>query len=336
MVVKEALLESELLKVKQFLNENNLSIDRFIDKTFYIEDESLEVVGTISCYNNIIKCLAVRVEDQGNNVSSLLISEMINYFSRNNINSYFVYTKPNNLQLFMSFGFRKIVQSENVLFLEGGTSKIEEEINKLKTKITMTIGDVNDNLDIASIVINANPITNGHIFLIEEASKVHDYVFVFLLEEDKSFFSFKERYALAFLALNRFDNVVLLPSTNYIISNLTFPDYFLKDKNTVTVENAYIDGLIFKNYFMSKLFIKKRYVGEEENERMKMYNNTLKEVLGSSLVIVKRIKQNNTVVSASVVRNLLSKNQIDEALTFIPTECQFILKEIVKEKWNKV
>ena len=124
------------------------------------------------------------------------------------------------------------------------------------------------------------------------------------------------------------------PSTKYIVSSLTFPTYFLKDGNEVNEEHAKIDALIFKEYFMKKLFIKKRYLGEESNPKMINYNNTLKEILKDKVVIIPRLCEDSQAVSASRVRSLIEQNKVDEALAYIPKENALIFRSIVRAKYG--
>ena len=158
-------------------------------------------------------------------------------------------------------------------------------------------------------------------------------VVVFIVEEDKSEFSFEERMCMAYLATHKYSNVYVLPSTKYIVSSFTFPTYFLKE-DEVDIEYAKVDALIFDKYFVSKLHLKKRYVGSESKDKMVCYNNTLKEVLKDKLEIVDRLSDNGNVVSASYVRKLISENKIDEALNYIPRENHTLIKTIVREKYG--
>ncbi len=82
---------------------------------------------------------------------------------------------------------------------------------------------------IGSIVMNCNPFTLGHKFLIEEASNLVDFLCVFVVEEDKSFFPFKDRLNLVCNNVKHIKNVKVIPSGKFIISSITFPEYFLKD-----------------------------------------------------------------------------------------------------------
>lgn len=46
---------------------------------------------------------------------------------------------------------------------------------------------------VGAIVMNANPFTYGHRYLVEEALKCYDYLIVFVVEEDKSELPFDDR-----------------------------------------------------------------------------------------------------------------------------------------------
>lgn len=56
--------------------------------------------------------------------------------------------------------------------------------------------EVEGNAAVGSIVMNCNPFTLGHRYLIEYASKYVDYLYIFVVEEDKSFFPFSDRIDL--------------------------------------------------------------------------------------------------------------------------------------------
>ena len=92
--------------------------------------------------------------------------------------------------------------------------------------------------------------------------------------------------------------------------------------------------MIFKEYFIKELYIKKRYVGTESINKMINYNNVLKEILGEKLVIVDRLTMSGEIVSASKVRQLLVENKFDEALELVPREIAFILRNIAREKYG--
>lgn len=334
MIIKEAFLQEELEKIKIFLNKFSLKLDPNLTKTFYIENDNNEIIGTISCQDYIIKDLAVDESYQSENLASLLINEILNYFRLNNIYNYQVFTKPIYKTIFISLGFKEIVSTDKVIMLEGGVSFINDKIKEINKTLTNRFGELNESCDLGCVVINGNPITNGHMHIIEEASKNHKMVVLFVVEEDKSEFTFEERFSFAYLSTMRLGNICVIPSSKYIVSSSTFPSYFLKDENEALEQYSKIDALIFKEYFMKQLFIKKRYVGTETILKMVNYNNILKETLQDKLVIMERLQENNEVISASKVRSLLKENKIEEALLYVPREISFILRSVASNKYG--
>ena len=334
MIIKEAFLQEEFNRIEKFLSNFDLKLDSNLTKTLYIENENDVIIGTISCADYIVKDLAVDENYQSENLASLLVNEILNHFRLNNVHNYQVFTKPKYKNIFLSFGFKEIVETDKVIMLEGGVNNIATKINEIKKTLTNRFGEINETSDIGCVVMNANPITNGHMYLIEEASRLNKMVVVFVVEEDKSDFTFEERFSLVYLSTTRLGNVCVVPSSKYIVSSSTFPSYFLKDETEVSEQYSKIDALIFKEYFMKQLFIKKRYVGTETSNKMINYNNTLKEELNDSLVILDRINYNNEQISASNVRKLLKENKINEALELVPRETSFILRSIASSKYE--
>lgn len=332
MEIKEALLEIEYNNIKSFLEKNDLLYDNLITKSFYISDDD-KVVGTVSIYNNVIKCFAVDKNYREENYGSALISFIINYFYQNNINNYLVFTKLEYASLFMALNFHEITRTQKVILLESGSYLINDYINDLKKKIGYHFSiDISKDNDIACLVLNANPITIGHMELIEKASKEHNYVLIFILEEDLSYFSYKERLSLVTISTLYLHNVLVVPSSEYIISSATFPNYFLKNEDIKNDEWSIIDAKIFKDYFIDKLNIKCRYVGTEKSVYMARYNNILKEVLGDKLIEVDRFKLNEEIISASSVRELVKTGKIEEAMKFIPNGAKTLFYSIAKNK----
>ncbi len=326
-MIKEVYLESEKEKIKKLLEENDLKQDDLIEKTFYFQDGDA-IVGTVSLYKNIIKCLAVSQAFQNEGYAEKLVGEAIKYLQSQNIYHYMVYTKTKYEKVFISLNFSKIIQTDNVVLLEGGITNITKELNKIKKQIEGKFNIDVDQSDIACMVINGNPITNGHIRLLEEALKEHKYLILFLLEEDLSYFSFKERMAFAYLSTLPYKNVLCLPSTKYLVSSLTFPGYFLKTENEKNKEWAKVDAQVYQEYFQKILNIKKRYIGSEVKGYMQVYNETLKEILGEKITEVKRFDD----ISASNIRKLISEGKIEEALTDVPNGCKMLVRESIKQK----
>lgn len=328
-MIKEVYLESERKQITKLLEENDLKLDDLIDKTFYYQEND-EIIGTVSCYKNIIKCLAVNPSHQSEGYAEKLVNEVIKHMQSQNIYHYMVYTKTKYETVFKSLNFTKIIQTENVILLEGGITNITKELTRIKKRIENHFNIDITQSDIACLVINGNPITNGHIRLLEEAIKKHQYVVLFILEEDLSYFTFKERFAFAYLSTLPYKNVLTLPSTSYLVSSLTFPGYFLKTENDKNKEWAKVDALIYKEYFQKILNLNKRYIGSETKGYMQTYNETLKETLGENIIEINRFDN----ISASKVRGLISQGKTEEALLDIPNGCKMLVREAINKKYE--
>ena len=334
MEIKEVLLDGEREQVKAFLSSFGLGYREDTEYTAYIESGG-EIKATVSYAKNIIMQLAISPEMQGENLAATLVSHVIARMREAKIYGYRVFTKPENINIFLGLGFRLLVQSDKFAALEGGESDISRAVSALKVKIDMELGGIE--ADTAAIVINGNPFTEGHLALCEYALARHKRLLLFVLEEDLSYFSYKERMSLAFLATRAFrDRVSVLPSTDYIVSRATFPDYFLHTANEATSAYAEYDALIFKKYFMSELGIKKRYFGSENTDYMKIYNEAMRNVLGEGAELVKRFEKDGKEISAKDVRRLVEEGRIKEAINLVPTSCRAVISFMINGKITNV
>lgn len=337
MIIKEALILVEKERITAFLEGFGLKYESDADRTLYMEEDG-KIVATVSACKYIIKCLAVDPAFRSENLAGQLVGEIIKRFHDEGVFYYQVFTKPEYLNLFISLGFRPLVQTEKVVVLEGGDGTIYDAIQAMKVQIKYTLGAdcAQKNSGVGCVVINGNPFTNGHLKLVEHAAAKHKYVLVFVLEEEGSYFTFKERYTMAYLATKPYGNVLVLPSSKYIISKATFPGYFLKTVDDTTYEYAKYDALIFLTYFMPQLNIAKRYVGEEVSDYMRLYNQTLCEVLGDKIEVVERFKEDGEVISASTFRKLIKEGKRAEAFALIPKTNHAVVNAMLSSKNGKL
>ena len=114
----------------------------------------------------------------------------------------------------------------------------------------------------AALVMNANPFTLGHQYLVETAASQCHTLHLFLVSEDVSLIPFSVRKKLVLEGISHLPNVVFHNSGPYIISNATFPSYFLKDEESVIKGHAKLDLIVFTKIARA-LSVTRRYVGEE-------------------------------------------------------------------------
>ncbi|QVK21128.1 GNAT family N-acetyltransferase [Mycoplasmatota bacterium] len=317
MNIELAVLENQLIAVKDILESNNLSFDDDIDLTLIAVDK--EIIGTVSISGNIIKCLSVLEKHQGKGVATALVNKVIKYLETKDIYHYFAYSKEDNYDIFTGLGMKEVVTVDSITLFEGGVNNISDYLLDIKEKYHL-------DKEYASIVMNLNPLTNGHLYLIEKASKENENVLVFVVEEDKSEFPFKFRYELCKRVAKRFSNVTVIPSTVYMISKATFSTYFIKDKGLINELFAKIDFEIFKKYFVKIFNIKKRYIGTEPICAVTNSYNKVMLSDGFEVILVERKKLKDKYISASIVRELL-KIDINLIKEYVPRETYEMLND---------
>lgn len=321
----EVKTDSEKNMVSNFLKEQGLSLEDDVEYTVALLKNDT-IIGTGSLNGRILKCIAVVPEFQGTGISNKIVSRLVSeaYFRGNT--HLFIYTKPKNEFLFSDMGFYKIAEvSDRVCLMENKSNGIQSYVKEL-------VKYKKEGSKIATIVMNCNPFTLGHQYIIEKASAENDIVHVFIVWEDCSSFPSEIRYRLAKEGTKHLSNVILHKGKDYIISNATFPSYFLKEKSDVAETHARLDLEIFKEYIVPALKINKRYIGEEPYCAVtKKYNEIMKIVLPAVGVEVEEIKRSSVegeYISASMVRKLIVSKKLSEAKKFLPmTTYNFLISQ---------
>lgn len=172
-----------------------------------------------------------------------------------------------------------------------------------------------------AIVMNCNPMTLGHLYLIQQAQKYVDNLYIFIVEENSSEFSFDDRFSIVCNNLKGMQNLIVLPSGKYILSAGTLEGYFTKKD----FEGMSIDASEDLELFLTiaqYLNITYRFVGSEPKDRFtKLYNEAMKEKLpqyGVEVVEIKRLQIDNNFVSASDVRKYIALNDWDSVRKIVP------------------
>jgi [citrate (pro-3S)-lyase] ligase len=298
----------------EFLKQNNLQPEE-VDYTVGIFDDG-RLIGTGSIYQNIIKLIAVCGDYQEQNLLTLLVTELADHLWANDITHYFLYTKPENLKYFTSLGFKRIIETDTVAFMERGTPDLKNYLSKLAEVKTET-------QKAGAIVMNANPFTKGHLYLVETALKQCDHLYVFVLSDESSLFSFEERFRLVKEGVAHLPGVTVVPSREYQVSQATFPAYFLKDQaaEEVAKSQAELDATLFKEKIAPVLDIRIRFMGEEPLSKVtEIYNEAMAATFGEDmeLVVVPRLQSEGEVISATRVRQAIKDKNIALIKHFVP------------------
>ncbi|SHJ25377.1 [citrate (pro-3S)-lyase] ligase [Dethiosulfatibacter aminovorans DSM 17477] len=301
-------------RVAAFLDELDIVFDEHIDITINMLDED-GIIATASAEKNLVKCLAVKPEYRSENLLNTVFSELLNHLHHKGILELSLFTSHRNEKIIESLGFSTVCKTDNIVFMENSNDRFSNYLKKISSF-------KEDCINTASIVMNMNPITNGHLYLIEKVSEENDCVYIFIVSEDKSAVPFETRYRLAVESTRHLENVKIITGGEYIISSSTFPSYFLKDYTVWLDSYCEMDLTIFGKYIAKELNITKRYVGNEPYCKVtNRYNEKMKEILpkyGIEVIEIERFSIGSKAVSASHVRKLAGEGKFEELKKLVP------------------
>ena len=295
------------------LAREGLEADQNVERTVLVWEDN-QLIATGSRQGDLLKCIAVSSDHQGEGLTATVLTQLRQDAFAAGHRHLFLYTKPKNKLQFQSLFFYPVAQTEQVLLMEDRPNGIRSFLDGLPAEIPGgTMG---------ALVMNCNPFTKGHRYLVETASRECDHVYVFVLSEDKSRFSSADRMAMVQLGTEDLPNVTVLPTGPYLISSATFPTYFLKERDKAESIHCTLDIEIFTRYFVPKFGITRRYVGTEPLSPMtEQYNTALRQHLpqkGIELKELPRLELEGIPVSASAVRACMDAGNLPALNRLLP------------------
>lgn len=324
-------------QVNTLLEAEGIRRDANLDYTCGMYDDEMNIIATGSCFGNTLRCMAVSSAHQGEGLMNQIVTHLIGVqFERGNTHL-FLYTKCSSAKFFEDLGFYEIARIENqIVFMENRRSGFQDYLKKLKNETN----EIPSGIRCAALVMNANPFTLGHQYLVEKAAAENDILHLFLVSEDASLVPFAVRKKLVMDGTAHLHNIIYHESGPYIISNATFPSYFQKDATAVMESHANLDLTIFVQIAQA-LGINSRYVGEEPNSEVTgIYNQVMATKLpenGIECHIIPRKEVDGSVISASTVRNALKENQMELLKTLVPkTTLEYFQSEEAKPVIEKI
>ena len=305
-----------------FLQKLALAADEAVESTCLVWDDG-DLIATGSRQENILKCIAVDPMRQGEDLTATVLTVLRQDAFAAGHKHLFLYTKPRNQFLFSSLFFYPIAMTDQVLLMEDRPNGVTEFVRSLPAPVTTG--------KIGAAVMNCNPFTKGHRYLIETAAKECDHLYVFVLSEDKSRFSAHDRMALVKAGTGDIANVTVLPTGPYLISSATFPTYFLKEREKAGSIQCRLDIEVFAKYYAPRFGITHRFIGTEPLSPMTdQYNQALLQYLpehGITVRQIPRLEEGSSPISASYVRSLLGKGESALLRSLVPTTTYDYLKK---------
>ena len=300
-------------QVEDFLGSNGLRLGE-VDLYLAVLSADGAILAGGGLRRDNLKCLAVSAEARSLGLSVPLISRLLSVASERGYTNVKVFTKPENLSVFESLGFKLLASAPKAILLENGRG-LADYCAYLRAHPAPGV-----------IIMNANPFTLGHRYLIEQADfsarptglgrndksivisgdarRAEPFVIssdarraesrnlvIIPVKEDASRFPYTERLAMLRAGAGDFADVV--EGSDYQISAATFPTYFLKNLSDAAETQMRLDIDLFGRHIAPALGARVRFVGTEPADPLTArYNALLKELLpnyGVQLVAIQRL-----------------------------------------------
>lgn len=310
--------------VAAFLARFGLGYEDGVEYTVVFERDG-QMAGTGSFAGKVIQCVAVDPDYQEGGLGARVITHLLSEMAAHGVFHVFLYTRPQSTPLFEAMGFRVIARCDGAVLLETGPGSVDEFVAQSRLEANrqwMVEGLSVDAAGVSAIVANCNPMTLGHLHLIETAARVSKAVVVFIVSEEASSFPAAARLRIAQSASTHLRNVAIVPGGDYLVSKATFPSYFTRAGDLLRTQAA-LDLDLFGRHFVPAFGISRRFVGEEPYcEVTRAYNETMKTLLphyGVEVVEIRRLQSpDNRPVSASIVRQLLRDGSVEGVRGLVP------------------
>ena len=301
-------------QVEALLEREGIRRDANLDYTCGIFDEDYKLVATGSSFGSTLRCFAVDKSRQGEGLLNQIVTHLMEHQAERGFFHLFVYTKIQSAKFVRDIGFHEIAR------VEGTLSFLENRRNGFQTYCAELAKSRRDGRS-AAIVMNANPFTLGHRYLVERAAAENDWVHLFVLSEEAGPIPFAVRWKLVTEGVKDLGNVICHQSGPYIISSATFPSYFLRDGEAVIRGHAQLDLALFRS-IAEALGAEARYVGEEPSSLVTgLYNQVMAQELpaaGIRCVIVPRRERDGAAISASTVRQCVHDGRLANIRDLVP------------------
>ncbi len=212
-------------KVEGFLRANGLRMET-LDVYYTLQNTDGDILAGAGLAGDVIKCVAVAAEARSEGLVAPLVSHILSQHGAGNLK---VFTKPENEAVFASLGFHVIARAPLAILMENGRG-LEEYL----ASFPALTGDQTTGV----VVMNANPFTLGHLYLLQQAAAQVDRLVVIPVKEDLSQFPYTERLAMIKAA------VCTVSEENYFLCS--------SSKNQFSSENKTPGCSSSKNQFSSE------------------------------------------------------------------------------------
>ena len=304
-----------LEELKAFLTGAGLGFASGIEHTALVRDGGGRIAAAASLAGNVVKCVAVDPALQGEGLTATLLTALRQKALAAGRRRLFLYTKPENRPQFTALGFHEVARAGEAVLMEDRRDGFDQWVQSIRSPAARGI--------VGAAVLNCNPMTLGHKYLIEEAARACGFLYVLVVSEDRSAVPAADRRAIVEAVCRDMPSVAVAGTGEYLISSATFPDYFLKDRTRAGAVWADLDIAVFCRLART-LGVTRRFVGSEPFCPVTAaYNRAMAAALpeqGVELVELDRLERGGQAVSATAVRGLVRAGRWRETEPLVPAE----------------
>lgn len=330
-MVTQLISRRDLQSARELVEESGLAFEENFDILVGIF-EAGALAAVAARQGNILKMFAIAPHHRGGAALGELATELIRGGTAAGCETFFVLTAPASAAAFQALNFAPLVHHEQAVLLEygGGLPRYLADHRHL----------VRPGRN-GAVVVNCNPFTLGHRYLIEEAAGQVDRLYIFVVREDRSAFPFAVRLRLVEEGVRDLPNVTVLDSSHYAVSAVTFPAYFLKDPGAAGTVQMEIDLILFGRHIAPFFHIDRRFIGTEPYCRTtRRYGEAMRRILpdcGIETVQLERLQAGGEAVSALRVRQALRKEAYEELRRLVPkSTLDFLRSDAAREIRDKL
>jgi [citrate (pro-3S)-lyase] ligase len=348
---------------RRLVESQGLAFEDGCDDVVGIHDEG-RLVATAARAGYVLEMFAIDEAWQGGETLGRLVTALVELGSRAGHDSLFVYTRPAYAASFEACNFKLLVECGAAALLEFGGG-IERYLRACRAGVPAAEGKADTGrLDTGrldargasvpaadtaargldgrgapgalpatrgAIVLNGNPFTRGHQYLVETAAARVDWLYLFVVREERSAFPFAARLEMARRGVAHLPNVAVLDTSRYAVSAGTFPSYFLRRHDEAARVQMEVDARLFGARLAPGLAVGRRFVGDEPYcEATRAYNAVLSRVLpeyGVALDVVPRAGDETGYFSATRVRAALAADDWQTVERLVPPTTLALLRD---------
>lgn len=292
--------------------------------------EGERLIATGALVGAVLQGIAVAPDARGEGAAAAILSSLIALAVARGREQLFLFTQAREAARFETLGFSLVASAgpDGAALLEWGSRGIDRWLAKARALAEGKPGRA------GAAVVNCNPFTLGHRALLENAAARVPWLYVLVVEEDRSLFPFATRLELVRRGVADLPNVSVIAGGPYVISSATFPTYFIRpdtdegDRASKAIElHAALDLTIFRSHIAPALRVTDRFVGTEPYcATTASYNRIMKALLpaesgfGAPVRVheMRRFEREGAAVSASKVRDLIRAGNLEAVKAIVP------------------